>query len=73
MNELEISVAPMIRLCKKAGAKRVSGEAAKELARVLDEIGVKIAKEAWDYATYAGRKTIKAEDIEIAVRKVMVK
>jgi histone H3/H4 len=73
MNELEISVAPMIRLCKKAGAKRVSEEAAKELARVLDEIGVKIAKEAWDYATYAGRKTIKAEDIEIAVRKVMVK
>ena len=70
MNELEISVAPMIRLCKKAGAKRVSEEAAKELARVLDEIGVKIAKEAWDYATYAGRKTIKAEDIEIAVRKV---
>jgi DNA-binding protein len=73
MNELEISVAPMIRLCKKAGAKRVSEEAAKELARVLDEIGVKIAKEAWDYATYAGRKTIKTEDIEIAVRKVMVK
>jgi len=33
MNELEISVAPMIRLCKKAGAKRVSEEAAKELAR----------------------------------------
>jgi histone H3/H4 len=73
MNELEISVAPMIRLCKKAGAKRVSEEAAKELAKVLDEIGLKIAKEAWDYATYAGRKTIKAEDIEIAIRKVMVK
>ena len=73
MNELEISVAPMIRLCKKAGAKRVSEEAAKELARILDEIGIKIAKEAWDYATYAGRKTIKEEDIEIAVRKVMEK
>lgn len=73
MNESEISVAPMIRLCKKAGAKRVSEEAAKELARVFDEIGVKIAKEAWDYATYAGRKTIKTEDIEIAVRKVMAK
>ena len=50
MNELEISVAPMIRLCKKAGAKRVSEEAAKELARVLGDIGFRIAKEALDYA-----------------------
>ena len=73
MNELEISVAPMIRLCKKAGAKRVSEEAAKELARVLGDIGFRIAKEALDYAVYAGSKTIKTEDIEIAVRKVMEK
>lgn len=73
MNELEISSAPMHRLCKKAGAERTSEGAAKELARVLSEIGIKIAKEALDYAEYAGRKTIKAEDIEIATRKVMRK
>ena len=73
MNELEISVAPMHRLCKKAGADRVSEAAAKELAKVLEEIGVKIAKEALDYAVHARRKTIKAEDIEIATRKVMEK
>jgi len=73
MNELEISVAPMIRLCKKAGAERVSQEGAKELAKVLDEIGFKIAKEALDYAMHARRKTIKTEDIEIATRKVMEK
>jgi len=73
MNKLEISVAPMIRLCKKAGAERVSEEGAKELAKVLDEIGFKIAKEALDYAMHAGRKTIKTEDIEIATRKVMEK
>ena len=70
MNELEIAVAPMHRLCKKAGADRVSEAAAEELAKVLDEIGVKIAKEALDYAVHARRKTIKAEDIEIATRKV---
>ena len=70
MNELEISVALMNRLCKKAGAERVSEEGAKELGKVLEEIGVKIAKEACDYATYAGRKTVKSEDIEIATRKV---
>jgi len=70
MTDLEIAVAPMHRLCKKAGADRVSEAAMKELARVLDEIGVKIAKEALDYAVHAGRKTIKAEDIEIANRKI---
>jgi DNA-binding protein len=73
MNELEISVSPMHRICKKAGADRVSEEAAKELGKVLEAIGVKIAKEALDYSIHARRKTIKAEDIEIATRKVMEK
>ena len=67
----ELSIAPMHRICKKAGAARVSESAAKELAKELEGIGIKIAKEAIDYAMHAGRKTVKAEDIEIAVRKVM--
>ena len=70
MTELEIAVAPMHRLCKKAGADRVSEAAAKELAKTLEEVGVKIAKEALDYAMQAGRKTIKAEDIKTAIRKI---
>jgi len=71
MADLELAVAPMHRLCKKAGADRVSESAAKELAKALEEIGVKIAREALDFAMHAGRKTIKAEDIEIAAKKVM--
>jgi len=73
MKEIEIAVAPMHRLCMKAGAERVSEAAAQELAKVLDEIGTKIAKEALEYAMHAGRKTIKTKDIEIAARKVLEK
>jgi histone H3/H4 len=73
MIEPEIAVAPMHKLCKKAGAERVSEAAAKELAKILEEIGVRIAKEALDYAMHAGRKTIKTKDIEIATRKVIEK
>jgi histone H3/H4 len=73
MTKSQISVAPMHRLCKKAGAERVSEAAAKELAKALEEIGVKIAKEALDYAIHSRRKTVKSEDIEIATRKVMGK
>jgi histone H3/H4 len=73
MVELELAVAPMHRLCKKAGADRVSEAAAKELAKALEETGVKIAREALDFAMHAGRKTIKSEDIEIAYKKIMSK
>jgi histone H3/H4 len=73
MTNSELAVAPMHRLCKKAGADRVSEAAAKELAKVLESVGIKIAKEALDFAMHAGRKTIKAEDIEIASKKVIEK
>ena len=73
MKEIELALAPMHRLCKKAGAERVSEEAAQELAKVLVEIGIKIAKEALGYAMHAGRKTIKTKDIEIAIKKVIGK
>jgi histone H3/H4 len=71
MANLELAITPMHRLCKKAGAERVSEAAARELAKALEEIGIKIAKEALDFAMHTGRKTIKAEDIEIATRKVL--
>lgn len=39
------------------------------MARVLEEIGLEIAKEAIGYAVHAERKTVKGKDIEIAARK----
>jgi histone H3/H4 len=67
----EIKVAPMHKLIKRAGAERVSEESAVALGKALEDIGVKVAKEALDFAKHAGRKTIKARDIEIAAQKVL--
>jgi histone H3/H4 len=67
----ELAIAAMHRICKKAGAERVSESAAIQMAKVLEEIGVKIGREAVDFAMHAGRKTVKAEDIEIAAKKVL--
>jgi histone H3/H4 len=67
----DLQLAPMHRIIRKAGADRVSDEAAKELRDALEEVGVKIAQEALDFTKHAHRKTVKAEDIQIAVRKLL--
>ena len=66
-----MAVAAMHRICKKAGAERVSESAAIEMGKMLEDIGIKIGKEAIDFAMHAGRKTVKAEDVRIAARKVL--
>jgi histone H3/H4 len=71
MGEEELQLAPMHRIIKKAGAKRVSEDGAEELRKVLERVGIKISKEAIDFAVHAGRKTVKSEDIEIATKKVL--
>ena len=66
-----MAVAAMHRICKKAGAERVSESAAIEMGKMLEDIGIKIGKEAIDFAMHAGRKTVKAQDVRIAARKVL--
>ena len=58
----ELTTAGMYRICKKAEAERVGESSAKEMAEVLEDIGIKIG-EAIDFAVHAGRKTVKAEDV----------
>jgi len=67
----DLQLAPMHRIIKRAGADRVSDEAAKELRDVLEEVGVRVAREALDFTKHAHRKTVKAEDIQIAVKKIL--
>lgn len=71
MGQSELSSAPIHRIIKKAGAARVSEDAAEELKRVLEEVGLAVAKEALGLANYAGRRTVKREDIERAARTLL--
>jgi histone H3/H4 len=71
VSEEDLSVAAMHRIIKKAGAKRVSRSGAKELARVLEETGLKIGKDASEFSMHAGRKTVKRKDIKIAAKKLI--
>ena len=66
----DLQLAPMHRILKRGGADRVSDSGARQLQEALEEIGLKIAEEAWDYAVHARRKTVKAEDIKLAVKKL---
>jgi len=71
MADHDLQIAPMHRLIKKAGAERVSDEACVALRDALEEIGVRIAREALDFTRHAKRKTVKADDIKIAVSKIV--
>jgi len=71
VSEEDLSVAAMHSIIKKAGAERVSESGAKELARVLEEIGLKIGKDALEFSVHAGRKTVKGKDVKIAAKKLI--
>ena len=65
-----LPVAPVSRLIREAGAGRVSEGARDALAEVLENYGLEVAKEAVEWANHAKRKTVKAEDIKEAVKRV---
>jgi DNA-binding protein len=69
MTSSEFGLSVMYRILKKSGAERVSDESADELRRILEEIGVAIAKSAVDMSVHAGRKTVKAEDVRLAAKQ----
>ncbi|MBI3588626.1 histone family protein [Candidatus Micrarchaeota archaeon] len=65
---MDIPLAPIERLIRKAGAERVSEDASEALADVLEEVAQDISQKAAHLAQHAGRKTVTAEDIKLAAR-----
>lgn len=72
MEESELSTAAVHRLIEKAGATRIGDDAVNELKRILEDLAIKIGKEALELAAHAGRKTVRAEDIRLALKRVSI-
>lgn len=69
---MEITLRPVRRILKRAGAKRISDRAAKELAQMAEERAKAILLEAKNLSAHAGRRTVMKQDIKLA-RKTLAK
>ncbi|WP_405305107.1 histone family protein [Methanobrevibacter sp.] len=69
-NMSEIPKAPIARIIKDAGAERVSEDAKAELAAYVEQVARDVAVEANKVAKIAKRKTIKADDIKLAIKNL---
>jgi DNA-binding protein len=68
MTEKLIPLAAMEKMLKQGGAERVSDKAKVALKNALEEIASEISVKAIKLANHAGRKTVKSEDIKLAVK-----
>ena len=66
-----LPLAAMEKIIKKVGGPdiRVSDKAKTALKNIVEEKAEEIADRAWKLASHAGRKTVKASDIKLAVTK----
>ena len=70
MSPEQLSTAAVRRLIEMAGADRVGDDAVEELGKMLEDLAVKVGKEATELARHAGRKTVKAQDIQLAIKRI---
>jgi histone H3/H4 len=67
---LELSIAPVGRIIKNAGAQRISKGAKEALNKILEEQGEMIATDAVILAKHSGRKTVMKRDVISAVNDI---
>ena len=65
----DLPIAAVIRIAKANGAERVGSDAVELLVKKTEDYIGQLTKEANKLASHAGRKTLKAEDIEMASQK----
>jgi len=63
-----LPLAAMEKILKTHGAERVADNAKEALREVLEDIPERIAVDSVRLALHARRKTVKAEDVKLAVR-----
>ena len=66
MEKQHIPFAPVERLMRDAGVKRLSSGAVHELRNILKDVAIKLSNQSMELAKHAGRSTLKAKDIRLA-------
>jgi len=67
---MELTINPIRRLFKRVGARRVSDNAAIELAKIIEDKSKLLATEAQKLSEHAGRRTVLRRDVKLA-RKIL--
>ncbi|MCX8170115.1 MAG: histone family protein [Candidatus Methanomethyliaceae archaeon] len=67
----DIAFSAVDRIMRKAGAERVSEDGVEALRDVIETLALEISREAIALAKHAGRKTVNAEDVKLASRKLL--
>ena len=63
-----IPKASVARILMRAGAKRVSADAAESFSETLTDIALKISARASEISKHAGRKTVHEGDVRLAAK-----
>ncbi|AAR39197.1 NEQ348 [Nanoarchaeum equitans Kin4-M] len=63
-------VAPLYRIMRQAGAKRVTKDAKEAFVEVAVEIAKRVARRAAELAKHAKRVTVKEQDVRLALEEL---